>query len=360
MRRPGVVELDRVALPRAELVRETRETKIAVVVDLDYVRNAPPRLVQAGVGDVRGTALGLAGTWSPPLAKHDAIDRVAGGVCKGQPPRFVFASSIKVNGELASEYSTSKMLFSAQHYIAQITKYMTLWPGDVLWLGTDNATIPDLKHGDVVEITPAGSTFTRPDGTVVQHEPVELDWDEGPDVGGPHAPYFQSQRLEQYRSAAARLVEGRFAVFGAFPSVGPKKSAFSRALTRPKSRPAMHPLRRCLRTERAGTGEGLEQGAEPHPLVQPAQPQQGFSLRRFFGVQDTPPPVVQAPVVRPRRTAPPAAARTRAACTRSGTPRWRPRSGSPTTSAVSPSNSSARGGAAAFSCSPSSSSTSTR
>ena len=34
-----------------------------------------------------------------------------------------------------------------------------------------------------------------------------LDWDEGPDVGGPHAPYFQSQRLEQYRAAAARLVE---------------------------------------------------------------------------------------------------------------------------------------------------------
>jgi glutamyl-tRNA synthetase len=33
-----------------------------------------------------------------------------------------------------------------------------------------------------------------------------LDWDEGPDIGGPHAPYFQSQRLEQYRAAAARLV----------------------------------------------------------------------------------------------------------------------------------------------------------
>ncbi len=33
-----------------------------------------------------------------------------------------------------------------------------------------------------------------------------LDWDEGPDIGGPHAPYFQSQRLEMYRDAAARLV----------------------------------------------------------------------------------------------------------------------------------------------------------
>ena len=34
-----------------------------------------------------------------------------------------------------------------------------------------------------------------------------LDWDEGPDVGGPHQPYFQSQRLDQYRSAAADLVQ---------------------------------------------------------------------------------------------------------------------------------------------------------
>ena len=34
-----------------------------------------------------------------------------------------------------------------------------------------------------------------------------LDWDEGPEDGGPHAPYFQSERLERYRNAATRLVE---------------------------------------------------------------------------------------------------------------------------------------------------------
>jgi glutamyl-tRNA synthetase len=33
-----------------------------------------------------------------------------------------------------------------------------------------------------------------------------LDWDEGPDVGGPHAPYFQSGRLDRYQAAARRLV----------------------------------------------------------------------------------------------------------------------------------------------------------
>ena len=33
-----------------------------------------------------------------------------------------------------------------------------------------------------------------------------LDWDEGPEVGGEYGPYYQSQRLELYREAAARLV----------------------------------------------------------------------------------------------------------------------------------------------------------
>ena len=34
-----------------------------------------------------------------------------------------------------------------------------------------------------------------------------LDWDEGPEVGGEYGPYFQSERLEHYRSAADRLIE---------------------------------------------------------------------------------------------------------------------------------------------------------
>src|SRR6185436_11191133 len=32
-----------------------------------------------------------------------------------------------------------------------------------------------------------------------------LDWDEGPDVGGPHAPYRQSERVERYEAALADL-----------------------------------------------------------------------------------------------------------------------------------------------------------
>jgi glutamyl-tRNA synthetase len=38
-----------------------------------------------------------------------------------------------------------------------------------------------------------------------------LDWDEGPEVGGPHEPYFQSQRSAQHQAAAAKLVQSGFA-----------------------------------------------------------------------------------------------------------------------------------------------------
>jgi len=34
-----------------------------------------------------------------------------------------------------------------------------------------------------------------------------IDWDEGPDVGGEHEPYYQSQRIERHREYAARLLE---------------------------------------------------------------------------------------------------------------------------------------------------------
>ena len=36
-----------------------------------------------------------------------------------------------------------------------------------------------------------------------------LTWDEGPEVGGPHAPYFQAQRLDRYRAAARSPPRGR-------------------------------------------------------------------------------------------------------------------------------------------------------
>jgi glutamyl-tRNA synthetase len=38
-----------------------------------------------------------------------------------------------------------------------------------------------------------------------------IDWDEGPDIGGPHAPYYQSQRQATYQAAVEQLLAGGFA-----------------------------------------------------------------------------------------------------------------------------------------------------
>src|SRR5262245_29563264 len=40
-----------------------------------------------------------------------------------------------------------------------------------------------------------------------------LTWDEGPELGGPHGPYFQSQRLARYQAAVLALLERGFAYY---------------------------------------------------------------------------------------------------------------------------------------------------
>ena len=42
---------------------------------------------------------------------------------------------------------------------------------------------------------------------------IGLDWDEGPEVGGEHGPYFQSQRLARYRELGEQLVRGGHAYY---------------------------------------------------------------------------------------------------------------------------------------------------
>ena len=57
-----------------------------------------------------------------------------------------------------------------------------------------------------------------------------IDWDEGPETGGPHAPYYQSQRLDRYRAAAKELLDSgqAFEDGGAIRfKVPPGKTTFS-------------------------------------------------------------------------------------------------------------------------------------
>jgi 2-keto-4-pentenoate hydratase/2-oxohepta-3-ene-1,7-dioic acid hydratase in catechol pathway len=60
--------------------------------------------------------------------------------------------TVLVNGKEASSYSTKSAIFSLQHYIARMSAYLTLWPGDVIWLGCDGPTLPALEPGELVEV----------------------------------------------------------------------------------------------------------------------------------------------------------------------------------------------------------------
>jgi 2-keto-4-pentenoate hydratase/2-oxohepta-3-ene-1,7-dioic acid hydratase in catechol pathway len=75
---------------------------------------------------------------------------------------------VKVNDTIVSEFNTSSMIFGVAEYISTISEYTTLWPGDVIWTGTDNAT-DRIAPGDVVEISVDGiGTLRNP----VVGEPV--------------------------------------------------------------------------------------------------------------------------------------------------------------------------------------------
>ncbi len=59
---------------------------------------------------------------------------------------------VRINGRTVSGYHTSGMIFGVAHYLARMSRYMTLHPGDVVWFGCDGPTIPALQPGDLVEV----------------------------------------------------------------------------------------------------------------------------------------------------------------------------------------------------------------
>ncbi len=64
-------------------------------------------------------------------------------------------TTVRVNGAESLCFKTNDMIFDIPTYIVAMTRYLTLYPGDVIWMGTDG-TSPDLRHGDVVEVEITG------------------------------------------------------------------------------------------------------------------------------------------------------------------------------------------------------------
>ena len=74
-------------------------------------------------------------------------------------------TQVRVNGAVTTRFATGDMLFDIPTVISRMSQYLTLYPGDVIWMGTDGHS-PRLQHGDRVEgdITGLGvlrNTFVR-------------------------------------------------------------------------------------------------------------------------------------------------------------------------------------------------------
>ena len=62
----------------------------------------------------------------------------------------------------------------------------------------------------VLRVDDTDTERNRPEYEALIYESLRwlgLDWDEGPDKGGPYAPYRQSERVDLYRQEAARLIK---------------------------------------------------------------------------------------------------------------------------------------------------------
>jgi 2-keto-4-pentenoate hydratase/2-oxohepta-3-ene-1,7-dioic acid hydratase in catechol pathway len=68
--------------------------------------------------------------------------------------------TIRLNELVVGEYDVASAIFGVRHFISRMSRYVTLHPGDVVWMGTDGDTL-NMKDGDVVEVEISGIGVLR-------------------------------------------------------------------------------------------------------------------------------------------------------------------------------------------------------
>ncbi len=64
-------------------------------------------------------------------------------------------TKVRVNGKELIQFPTNDMIFGVVDFLVAMTRYLTLVPGDMVWMGTEGAT-ENMKHGDVCEVEITG------------------------------------------------------------------------------------------------------------------------------------------------------------------------------------------------------------
>lgn len=64
-------------------------------------------------------------------------------------------TTIRLNGRELIQFATNDMIFGVVDFLVAMTRYLTLIPGDMIWMGTEGAT-KNMQHGDVCEVEISG------------------------------------------------------------------------------------------------------------------------------------------------------------------------------------------------------------
>ena len=60
--------------------------------------------------------------------------------------------TVTLNEKIMIEYDIKTAIFGVRAFISKMSEYLTLYPGDVLWMGTEGET-QNMKDGDVIEVS---------------------------------------------------------------------------------------------------------------------------------------------------------------------------------------------------------------
>lgn len=63
-------------------------------------------------------------------------------------------TTVRINDEVRAEFKTGGMVFDPWDYLVEMSRYMTIHPGDVLWMGAD--AMCQMEPGDTVDIEISG------------------------------------------------------------------------------------------------------------------------------------------------------------------------------------------------------------
>lgn len=81
-------------------------------------------------------------------------------------------TTVRRNGEVDAAFATGDMIFDPYDFIVEMTKYITIRPGDVLWMGADGNTPMDVGDEIGIEVSGIGTLTNHVVGSAGAHDLV--------------------------------------------------------------------------------------------------------------------------------------------------------------------------------------------